>query len=207
MKNPRRRDGRTEKSLRSNGRLLLGRVLGAESLEQRQLLAGDVVTSPHHNSWHALDVNNDLRVTPTDALVVLNDLNRSGVRELNGESPSPSKFIDVNGDGRVSALDALQVINFLINQDSGGGEPLPAGEPLGDIAPVTESSTSSNSAKYDTLAEIPAGIVPTTRPIVAAATHAVLATWSVSGEQNDSSTDTETAEGSLTDTLELLFNA
>ena len=98
MKNPRRRDGRTEKSLRSNGRSLLGRVLRAESLEQRQLLAGDVVTSPHHNSWHAFDVNNDLRVTPTDALVVLNDLNRSGVRELNGESPSPSKFIDVNGD-------------------------------------------------------------------------------------------------------------
>jgi hypothetical protein len=125
MKNPRRRDCRTETSLRSNGRSLLGRVLRAEALEQRQLLAGDVVTSPHHNSWHALDVNNDLRVTPTDALVVLNDLNRGGVRELNGESPSPAKFIDVNGDGRVSALDALQVINAL---NRGEGEDVPVVE-------------------------------------------------------------------------------
>lgn len=123
MKNSRRRVGRTVDSFHNHGRAFLGRVLRAEVLEQRQLLAGDVITSPHQNSWHALDVNGDLRVTPMDALVVLNDLNRNGVRELTGESVEESRFIDVNGDGRLSALDALQVINAL-NRGEGGHVPV-----------------------------------------------------------------------------------
>lgn len=125
MKNSRRRVGRTVDSFHKSGRASLGRMLRAEALEQRQLLAGDVITSPHQNSWYALDVNSDLRVTPMDALVVLNDLNRNGVRELTGESVEESRFIDVNGDGRLSALDALQVINAL---NRGEGDHVPVVE-------------------------------------------------------------------------------
>jgi hypothetical protein len=167
------------------------------------------------NFINRFDSNRVGGVTAVDALVIINELNApkyssgsaSTLDDPNAVADFPNVFYDVNGDGRVSAVDALQVINFLINQDSGGGEPLPAGEPLGDIAPVTESSTGSNSAKYDTLADIPARIVPTTRPIVATATDAVFADWSVADKQSDSSTETDTAEGSLTDTLELLSNA
>jgi VCBS repeat-containing protein len=125
MKNSRRRVGRTDKSTFQQGRASLGRILRAEALEQRQLMAGDVGTSAHHNSWYGLDVNNDLRVTPMDALVVLNDLNRAGIRSLDGEAVNPSKFIDVNADGKLSALDALQVINAL---NRGEGEDVPVVE-------------------------------------------------------------------------------
>lgn len=123
MKNSRRRVGRTVDSFHNGGRATLGRMLRAEALEQRQLLAGDVVSSPHQNSWYSLDVNSDLRVTPMDALVVLNDLNRNGVRELTGESVEESRFVDVNGDARLTALDALQVINAL-NRGEGAHVPV-----------------------------------------------------------------------------------
>ncbi len=125
MKNLRRRNGRTDSVNPLNGRATLGRLLRAEALEQRQMMAGDVDSTPHHNSWYGKDVNNDLRVTPMDALVVLNELNRGGIRDLAGEQVQPSKFVDVNGDNKISALDALQVINAL---NRGSGEDVPVVE-------------------------------------------------------------------------------
>jgi hypothetical protein len=57
------------------------------------------------------DVNGDMSVTPLDALIVINFLNRN-----NGSGSHSSNFVgyvDVNGDGRVTALDALLVVNWL----------------------------------------------------------------------------------------------
>ncbi len=137
MKKLRRRIGRADSNRHSQnsparvarrdaeGRRILSRSLRAEALEPRQLLAGDVDLSPHQNSWAAKDVNNDLRITPIDALVVLNELNRSGARDLSAEPVQPSRFIDVNGDNRISPLDALQVINSL---NRGAGEDVPVVE-------------------------------------------------------------------------------
>ncbi len=96
------------------------RQLQLESLEGRRLLAADLGLM-HHNHLIAEDVSGDFRVTPLDALLVINALNKGGTRSLggggegestgNGRSFAPK--IDVSGDNILSALDILRVINKL----------------------------------------------------------------------------------------------
>ena len=62
-----------------------------------------------HNSTNGLDVNRDGRVSPSDALAVINLLNASR-RQANN-----NLFLDVNNDGKVAPIDALWVINALNN--------------------------------------------------------------------------------------------
>ena len=103
------------------------RLQSAERLELRTLMAGDV--NPFHNWYYAQDVNNDYTATPLDALLVINELNASGSRQLvanqnqggQGEDVQ-SMYLDVNGDGFLTPLDALDIINFL----NAGGETGPA---------------------------------------------------------------------------------
>lgn len=66
------------------------------------------------------DVNASGLVSPVDALLVINDLNRHGGRLLPpiSDAQAPPPFLDVDGNGFVSPLDALQVINAL-NEDQG----------------------------------------------------------------------------------------
>ncbi len=76
----------------------------------------DVSASPWQNPRDRFDVNADSRVTPLDALLVINDLNARGIRELPvpPQPPEvPPPYLDVNGDGYCTPLDALQVINRL----------------------------------------------------------------------------------------------
>lgn len=62
-----------------------------------------------NNPW---DVTGDTTVTPLDALVVINELNRKGASALElGRSTPP--YYDVNADYQLSPLDALMVINYL----------------------------------------------------------------------------------------------
>lgn len=88
-----------------------------EQLETRNLLAGDTSTSLH---VVALDVNADGALTPLDALLVVNQLNRES-QGAAGEAPADSirQLLDVNADGSLSALDALAVINRLNVRGSG----------------------------------------------------------------------------------------
>lgn len=79
------------------------------------------------NPWQndlPLDVNNSGGIQPIDALIVINDLNRNGVRDLPqrlaGEDQIPY-FFDVSGDGKITPIDALAVINWL-NRNPGGAE-------------------------------------------------------------------------------------
>lgn len=123
MKNPRRRVGRTDSFSKKRARQRIGQNLQIESLEQRQLLAGDVGQLAHHNPWYATDVNNDLLVTPMDALVIVNAINRTGGGDLADVTPEPGKFYDVSGDNNLSAIDALLVINSL-NRGEGAGDEL-----------------------------------------------------------------------------------
>lgn len=71
------------------------------------------------------DVNNDGKVSPLDALQVINFLNMNSGMSPNDLFTSDS-YLDVNGDGKISPLDALQVINSLnqngIEGSSGEGE-------------------------------------------------------------------------------------
>ncbi len=102
--------GRKSNRTRKN-RSLTQRRLGSETLEKRQLLASDVLVA--HNYLIAEDVNRDYKVTPLDALAVINQIARhGGTQNLAGMSRGDlDKFYDVSGDNKVSPLDALRVIN------------------------------------------------------------------------------------------------
>ncbi len=65
------------------------------------------------------DVNNDGAVSPLDALLILNELNRDGPRRLPHPDQAdvpPPPFLDPSGDGFVTPLDALLVLNELNEQ-------------------------------------------------------------------------------------------
>ena len=70
-------------------------------------------------AWHHLDVPEDVDVSgdvvPLDALLIINDLNNRGARQLSAptESDSPPPYYDVSGDGWLTSLDALRVVNWL----------------------------------------------------------------------------------------------
>ena len=73
------------------------------------------------NRANRLDVNADGRVSPRDALYVINGLNRGALSDSSmatatsaatSESAS-SAYVDVNGDGQASPIDALFVTNYL----------------------------------------------------------------------------------------------
>mgnify|MGYP005636248763 FL=1 len=69
--------------------------------------------------WHHLDVPEDVDVSgdvvPLDALLIVNDLNNRGARQLSAptEGDSPPPYYDVSGDGWLTSLDALRVVNWL----------------------------------------------------------------------------------------------
>ncbi len=70
------------------------------------------------NQLNRFDVNSDGFVTSSDVLVLINDLNRNGARNLPTEYLGPH-FFDVNGDGFISPQDVLAVLNFLNRQSIG----------------------------------------------------------------------------------------
>ncbi len=111
----------------------------------------EMVTPVNHNIYNPLDVNSDDRVTPIDALLVINILND------NGRLTTEIK-VDTNGDGQISPLDALLVINGIgsgqttttISIDLSGQSPL-----------VTILTTSSNgSSTNDPLPEDNSDLLP-----------------------------------------------
>ena len=73
-------------------------------------------------------MTNDGLLTPIDALLVINELNRVGGHALlppsGGAAPPP--YLDTTGDDFVSPVDALRVINELNRRGSGGSGELSA---------------------------------------------------------------------------------
>ncbi|WP_419580845.1 dockerin type I domain-containing protein [Stieleria magnilauensis] len=85
-----------------------------ESLEDRRLLNVD-----WRNPADNLDVNADLRITPIDALQVINEIaRREGATDLAEPYSQGKPYIDVNGSDTVSPIDALQVINGIALMDA-----------------------------------------------------------------------------------------
>ena len=113
-----RRRSRSSNKVRPTARRKNGettRRLSSQTLEQRQLLAGDVGTA--HNHWNQYDVNQDFKLSPSDALGVINYLASSHAlgEQVAGEQTDPfaGKKVDVNADGNITPSDALMVINAL----------------------------------------------------------------------------------------------
>ncbi len=104
-------------------------------VEGRTIILGSVmirvVNSPLNNPLLGADVDNNGVVSPFDALLVINALNRAGAPSVAVEPDALAPpYLDVNGDGRISAVDALMVINVLnrLNRAAAGGVTGPQGE-------------------------------------------------------------------------------
>lgn len=69
-----------------------------------------------HNSSKPTDVTADSLVSPTDALMVINYLNRKAPTLLPTSRSRNDWWLDVNNDGRVTPSDALRIINELISR-------------------------------------------------------------------------------------------
>ena len=93
------------------------RRLRFESLEQRALLAADMQSL--HNFAMPEDCDASGSVSPLDALVIINELNRPESSFVQDSF----KMIDVDADGRLTPLDALVVINHLNRQTAGEESP------------------------------------------------------------------------------------
>jgi hypothetical protein len=122
----------------------------------------------YHWAPNPYDVNADGVVSPLDAILIINELNASGPREL---PPIPvgrarPAFFDVACDDSVNTLDAVVVINF-INSNSGG---TPGGEAAGEFVgppssaflPVQEAAfvehsfgAVANAGSAETAVEVP----------------------------------------------------
>ena len=122
LRSPKTRRSRSTKLQQSWTR----RALLAEPLEARQLLAGDL---NFHNTFFPQDVDQSDYASARDALLIVNQLNAGGPRQLLSEfassggegegdlAASNATFMfDVNNDGYVSASDALRVVNMLNEQ-------------------------------------------------------------------------------------------
>lgn len=98
----------------------------------RQSIVARIIGSPGDPSWNnsslPSDVNGDGFVSPLDALLVINFLNRSEQSLLPSPKPRVEHYYDVTNDGFATPLDALIVINELNNPATGESEPSGAGE-------------------------------------------------------------------------------
>lgn len=79
-----------------------------------------LLVSPWQNQTRNQDVNDDGRVDLFDVLVVINEINREGIRQLQPTDATPLPFFDVDGDRVIAPVDVLIVINFLNAQIAGG---------------------------------------------------------------------------------------
>jgi hypothetical protein len=151
---------KSRRSLKVNN--MRRKALFAERLEERSLLAGDVF-SGYWNAARPTDVNNDGSTAAIDALLVINELNRNGARQLPqligaaGESggSGPSAYLDVNNDGHISAIDVLRVFNVL-NAGEGVGP--------GNASIAWENRTAGEDRGPATTSPIQAGATFTITP-------------------------------------------
>ncbi|MFY8201965.1 MAG: dockerin type I domain-containing protein, partial [Pirellula staleyi] len=100
------------------------RRLGLEKLETRDLMA----VAPMHNTIYPQDVDGDSQLSPLDALIVINDLNRGvdPIRSNINSDGETSYYLDVDADGAVTVLDALSVINAFHDSDEPVLDPQPS---------------------------------------------------------------------------------
>jgi subtilisin family serine protease len=103
---------------------------------------------PWQNTRDKYDVNNDGNVSGLDVLVLINELNRNGARELPpiGPGTAPPPYYDVSGDGNLTVIDTLQVVNY-INSRPVAITSAPSTEgTVSLLKPAAESSVAGNHA-------------------------------------------------------------
>lgn len=102
-------------SIRESDLALFGNLPPLESVLVRGVMWGGRLPFQFDNAKGPTDVNGDGTVSPYDALIVINALNRGNDLPLYARTDIPAgSDVDVNGDGLLSPIDALKVINALI---------------------------------------------------------------------------------------------
>ncbi len=97
-----------------------------------------IVGNPYKNQANGLDVNGDGKVSPIDALNIINYLNGPLPKTLSLPHTAAPPYYDVNGDGSVTSMDALLIIDFLNTVPPGGSaEGEDAFSPATDLASAT----------------------------------------------------------------------
>ena len=76
------------------------------------------------NPVDSVDVKPDGVISPIDALLVINEINRTSSRRLPDTRPADAAQIDTNGDNFLSPIDALLIINTLNQNIAGQGKRL-----------------------------------------------------------------------------------
>lgn len=107
---------------------------------------------PWQNPLNVLDSNDDGFLTPIDALLIINELNRNGSRHLQPPAGNvmPPPYYDVTGDTNISPLDALRIINALNSRGtSGSGGTFNAGGSGGDGEAEGEAGSADTVASND----------------------------------------------------------
>ncbi len=90
-----------------------------------------VVSSLNQNPSNRFDVDNDGFVSPIDVLILVNDINLRGSRQLPNSTTRPP-FLDVDGQGDIGPLDVLAVITFINEQGNSGSGSGGGGEGEGE---------------------------------------------------------------------------
>ncbi len=131
------------------------RILRAESLERRQLMAADIGLSSLHNLDRPTDVNLDGQVSAADALAVINHLNTHELTnasflaegEASSVAPGSGMYVDVDNNGFVTAVDALMVINELALEGEQFGDMNGLPDPLNFAAFAKGPSVDTDGVK------------------------------------------------------------
>jgi len=103
--------------------------------------------SKWHNFRNPFDTSNDTAgtVTPLDVLLVINDINARGIRQLRSAPATGDNLVDVNGDNWITPLDILLVINQLnLRSTPIGGEGEASPEPR-SIQAINTDAVLSNA--------------------------------------------------------------
>jgi hypothetical protein len=109
------------------------------------------VTTPlppkHQNPINRLDVDANSVISPRDALIVINYINKNGSNTSVENLPDPPPYRDVNGNGRIDAQDALLVIFHLNKRVGSNGE----GESAADFddSQIIIGGSSESLSGYD----------------------------------------------------------
>ncbi len=138
---------------------------GNVSVVEEQFEPAKSTSNPWRNDPLPTDVTGDNVTSPIDALVLINEIDRTGSRKLTATRVlrqietlvnTVRPFFDVSGDGWLTAIDVLQIINLLDQAESTEGEYTAAVDAVfGNGENRFESPASSSRDKLPPLVQLP----------------------------------------------------
>lgn len=112
----------------------------------------DVNESPYQNPNNKYDVTGEGNVTPLDALLIINQLGRTGATPIENLGSGAPPYLDVNTDFWVTPLDALLVINELNRMRSsvaGEGEAILERDRFFESLGANETQVAKKQSTFD----------------------------------------------------------